>query len=105
MLGIPVGFDFMMVFRFAALAAAIGFGWVIFDAVGDRREQQVWNKINVAIEKTNADIDKQLSLDERIAQVAEAARKKALANAISLPAIAVTCPASKPQADALNAIK
>lgn len=102
---IPFPLDLAVVIRTVAVViVAIGLFWLV-DAIGDQREAKVWASINAAIEKTNADIDKQLSLDDRIAQVAEAARKKALANAISLPAIAVACPASKPQADALNAIK
>lgn len=102
---IPFPLDLAVVIRTVAVViVAIGLFWLV-DAIGDQREAKVWASINAAIEKTNADIDKQLSLDERISAVAEAARKKALANAISLPAIAVACPASKPQADALNAIK
>lgn len=101
----PVSFDLTAAFRCAAwLAAGVAVLWLV-GVVRRDAKAEVIREINVAIEKTNADIDNQLSLDERIAQVAEAARKKALANAISLPAIAVTCPASKPQADALNAIK
>ena len=105
MLPIPVGFDFMMVLRFAGVLGALAVGYWLFDAIGDAREARVWAKINAAIEKTNGDIDKQLSLDERIAQVAEAARVKALSRAVTLPAIAVSCPASASQADALNAIR
>lgn len=102
---IPVGFDFMMALRFVAVLGALAVGYWIFDAIGDQREAKVWASINAAIDKTNADIDKQLSLDERIAAVAEAARKKALDNALKLPAVAVQCPATPAQASALNAIK
>lgn len=102
---IPVGFDIAMVLRFlAGLGIAAGL-WYVADAIGDAREAKVYAKIDRAIESTNAEIDKTLTLDEKIAAVAEAARQKALSNALRLPTIAVACPANKAQAEALSAIK
>lgn len=100
-----IGIDIMMVVRGAVILALLAVGVWVFDKIGDEREAKVWREINAAIDKTNDRIDKQLSLDDKIAAIAESARAKALANAKALPAIAVACPASPAQASALNAIK
>jgi len=102
---IPIGFDVAMVLRFIAglgIAAAV---WWVADAIGDAREAKIYARIDRAIESTNAEIDKRLTLDERVAAVAEAARAKALSDALRLPSVAVACPANKAQAEALSAIK
>lgn len=105
MLGIPVGFDFMVAVRCIAALGAIAVLYWLADAIGDQREAKVWASINAAIEKTNSDIDKQLSIDERIAQVAERARAKALSAALAQTATSIRCPASKLEAESLTAIK
>lgn len=101
-----LGINLMMAARFAGIVAALAAAWFVFDAVGDLREAKVWGKINAAIAKTNADIDATLSLDDKIARVAQDAREKALSNATRvLPAVGQVCTASPEQAAALSQIK
>lgn len=102
---IPLPDIFSIVIRSVAVVAVVIGGFWLVDVIGDQREAKVWGEINAAIARTNANIDQQANLDEKIAQVAEQARKKALDEALKLPAVAVQCPASGPQASALNAIK
>lgn len=92
----------------AAVLGVVGFvvaigGLVwIADAIGDRREAAVWNKINAAIAKTNVDVSKHDELDAKVAAVAEAARAQALAEA---KAVEDSCPANAEQASALSRIR
>lgn len=99
------GLDIMIAARFLAVLGVLGAVWWAADQIGDAREAKVYRKIQTAIEKTNADIDAQLSLDEKIAVVAQRAREKALAEAVSVPAVGPICPASPEQAAALSRIK
>ncbi len=104
---IPVPFDWMMVARFAAVLGVLAAGWYVVDAIGDQREQKVWDKINKAIEKTNVDVSKQSELDDKIAAIAEAARQKAIQRArmAALPRVPAICAASEEQAQALSQIR
>jgi len=72
------------------------------DKIGNIREAEVWQKINVAIKKTNDDIGEQNTIDDRIAALQEAARNKALDNAGK---IADHCMATPTTADALSRVK
>ena len=78
-------------------------GYYIADKIGDLREEQVWAKINAAIEKTNAEINKANTLDDQIAQVAEDARRKALATVAKLPDN--QCKASDSVANSLSEVR
>lgn len=104
MIPTPIDLFSIAVRSVAIVAFVIGGLWLV-DAIGDQREAKVWGEINAALERTNAKIDAQANLDEKIAQVAEQARKKALEEALKLPAVAIQCPANSPQADALNKIR
>ena len=99
------GLDIMIAARFLAVLGVLGAVWWAADAIGDAREAKVYRRIQVAIEKTNTEIDAQLSLDEKIAVVAQRAREKALAEANAIPAVGPVCPASEEQATALSRIK
>jgi len=94
----------LMPFVYAGIAAVI-LAAVVFmvDAIGDRREAAVWARINRAIEKTNVDVAKYNTLDDKIAAIAYEGRIKALAAAkrSSDTKFVVT----QEQADALNRIK
>lgn len=99
------GLNIMIALRFLAglgIAAAV---WWVADAIGDAREAKIYARIDRAIESTNAEIDKRLTLDERVAQVAERARRKALEDAKKLSGMGVRHPASKIEAETLSAIK
>ena len=99
------GLDILVAARFLAALGLLGGLWWISDAIGDAREAKIYRKIEVAISKTNSEIDAQLSLDEKIAVVAQRAREKALAEAQAIPAVGPVCPASPEQAAALSRIK
>lgn len=99
------GLDLMIAARFVAGIGIVTLLWFVSDAIGDAREAKVYRKIQVAIEKTNSEIDAQLSLDEKIAVVAQRAREKALAEAQAIPAVSPICPASPEQAAALSRIR
>jgi len=99
------GLDIMIAARFLAVLGILAGLWWVSDLIGDAREAKVYRKIETAIQKTNSEIDAQLSLDEKIAIVAQRAREKALAEAVSIPAVGPICPASEEQAAALSRIK
>ncbi len=99
------GLNLAIAVRFAAILAAVIGAWVISDTIGDAREAKIHRRIQEAIAKTNSEIDAQLSLDEKIAVVAQRAREKALADAQAIPAVGPVCPASPEQAAALSRIK
>ena len=96
----------LMPLVWAGLAAAI-LTVVVFlvDAIGDRREAQVWARINGAIEKTNVDVRRFNDLDDKIAAVQYETRLKALAEAKAKAAQEGTCPASQATADSLTKIR
>lgn len=101
----PLGLSFNPLMVIYAVAAAAGIGILMwaYDAIGDQREQKVWGKINAAIEKTNVDVRRFNTLDDKIAAIAKAAREKALDEAGQ---ITVTkCEATEQQAKALSRIK
>lgn len=87
----------------ALIGVVLGCLYWVVDEIGDRREAKVWRKINAAIEKTNVDVRSFNELDEKIAAIAEDARKKALASARQVAA--GRCPASAEQAQALSRIR
>ncbi len=99
------GLDIMIAARFLAVLGVLGGLWWISDIIGDAREAKIHRQIQEAIAKTNSEIDAQLSLDEKIAVVAQRAREKALADAQAIPAVGPVCPASPEQAAALSRIK
>lgn len=99
------GLDLMIAARFMAVLGILGGLWWISDIIGDAREAKIYRSIQAAIEKTNNEIDAQLSLDEKIAVVAQRAREKALAEAQAIPAVGPVCPATADQAAALSRIK
>lgn len=99
------GLDIMIAARFLAVLGVLGGLWWISDTIGDAREAKIHRRIQEAIAKTNSEIDAQLSLDEKIAVVAQRAREKALADAQAIPAVGPVCPASPEQAAALSRIK
>ncbi len=99
------GLDIMIAARFLAVLGVLGMIWWAADAVGDAREAKIYRSIQAAIAKTNNEIDAQLSLDEKIAVVAQRAREKALAEAQAIPAVGPVCPATADQAAALSRIK
>jgi hypothetical protein len=105
MFAIPAGFCIAIVMRFVAGLAIISSLWFVADAIGDAREARVYRKIQQSIARVNSEIDEQLSLDEKIAVVAQRAREKALAEAKAIPAVGPICPASEEQATALSRIK
>lgn len=108
MIPIPA-IDPIAAMRFAAILGVLFFGWYLLDAYGDGREaageRKVLVRINMAIEKVNAEAAKAGELDDKLALLADGVRQKALADARAIPAIASICPATKTQADALNRIK
>ncbi len=99
------GIDAAIALRFAmVLAVAIG-AWFFADWAGDIREARVRQEYNEAILKTNAEIDVQLSADEKLALVMQRARETALAEAKAVPAVGPVCPATELQATSLSKIK
>ena len=99
------GLDIMIAARFLAVLGILAGLWWVSDLIGDAREARVYGKIQTAIEKTNSEIDAQLSLDEKIAIVAQRAREKALAEAQAIPSVGPVCPATEQQAEALSRIR
>lgn len=99
------GIDTAIAMRFAMVLGAGIALWFLADMAGDAREARVYREINAAIAKTNSEIDAQLSVDDKIALVAQRARDKALSDAKAIPAVGPICPASEEQAAALSRIR
>lgn len=100
----PVSFDITAAFRCAAvLAAIVGVVWLV-GVVRRDAQAAVWAKVNAAIEKTNVDVTRQETLDDKIAALRQDARDKAVRAAQAVPAISPICPASETQARLINGV-
>lgn len=95
--------SFMPVVWLVVLGAVLGFGWMVVDRIGDRREAKVRAEYAEAARRKNIEIGRLNSADDAVAAVIEAAlaTKTTEAAGVSGPA----CPATKDQARALTAIR
>lgn len=84
------------------IAAFGGYSLWLADVSGDRRELKVRAEYNAAIERTNDDVREFTDLDEKLAAIKEAVRKRATEDALKVAG--KKCEATDEQAKAYNGI-